>query len=609
MRLLNASTLLVEDFTSRPRPKYAILSHRWTDDEVTFHDVGTPAAPAKTVGYAKIKSCCSVALAEGLSHVWIDTCCIDKSSSAELSEAINSMFRWYGDAEVCFAYLQDVLRGQWNYTRSEWFDRGWTLQELIAPRRMLFFSRDWKPLGSRRDLLGGIIVKTGVEALSLGDTRFLKRVSIAAKMSWAAKRKTFRDEDMAYCLLGVFDVALPPLYGEGSKSAFARLQRKILEESSDLSWLVWDSDDSTDNPSGSVLAPSPSVFVNAGRIYEPRSGSYAPTGLSITNYGIHIRLPCVVHHNQLYIELPSLKANWTDRIFIPVMEHMGRLHRVPDQKVWITAERADILPSKEMPVVLYAGTHQTVGINTVMPRCYVLRNETSLAVSGIWPEHAARVENPHSSLITISATPGGQNLDMPRRLIRLSVPEKPQNTKLMYDYVLEIQPTHSVASWILSRRRGPRRVPGLQRLTDWLGIILPLTNTALPPWVLWLSRLGLGPPPDQVAPGLQRLSCRLGIIPRDSSLRTASVTEAIDWNPSKTLPRDFALSAPVVHVRRRRLTPVTYEFAVTVTTSTREATNMPDLRYYAPIAVALLLLAVITTAASSQAVLRLAKVD
>lgn len=138
MRLLNTTTKKLEE-SSRDRPDYAILSHRWLDEEVTFQDMSRPDVD-QMKGYAKLSAACDMARSLGLDYLWMDTCCIDKSSSSELSESINSMYAWYREAHLCIVYLYDVRRDYWQYQleHSEWFRRGWMLQELIAPSEVLF---------------------------------------------------------------------------------------------------------------------------------------------------------------------------------------------------------------------------------------------------------------------------------------------------------------------------------------------------------------------------------------------------------------------------------------------------------------------------------------
>lgn len=220
-------------------PRYAILSHTWgaCNDEVTFadlkEDIGTDKA-----GYKKLHFCAQQAAKDGLRYFWIDTCCIDKSSSAEVTEAINSMFAWYRDAVRCYVYLSDVsivspasgppAQQGWYpiFQRSRWFTRGWTLQELLAPVFVEFFSVDGHGLGNKYVLLQELHDITGISVQALQGIS-LDKFDRDERMSWVGQRETTREEDMAYSLLGIFNVHMPLIYGEGRKNAFARLQREI----------------------------------------------------------------------------------------------------------------------------------------------------------------------------------------------------------------------------------------------------------------------------------------------------------------------------------------------------------------------------------------------
>jgi hypothetical protein len=235
MRLLkldsNGSFGLVE-FTGDVVPPYAILSHTWGADaeEVTFHEVAAGLGQHKS-GYRKLVFCGTQALQDGLSFFWVDTCCIDKSSSAELTEAINSMFRWYQEAARCYVYLSDVCTGislqhQQQIENSTWFRRGWTLQELLAPKSVFFYSAEGTLLGSRGSLLQEIEAATGICSSAL-QGELLHQFSVETRLSWAEGRVTKRAEDAAYCLLGIFDINLPLIYGEGRRKAFIRLHREI----------------------------------------------------------------------------------------------------------------------------------------------------------------------------------------------------------------------------------------------------------------------------------------------------------------------------------------------------------------------------------------------
>lgn len=209
-------------------------------------------------------------------------------SSSELQEAINSMFRWYEAAQVCYAYLSDVSPGDENpsetnssFQKSKWFTRGWTLQELLAPDVIIFFDRHWVEIGTKHGLRETISSRTGIEHLF-----DFKKASIAQKMSWASTRETLRPEDIAYCLMGLFGVNMPLLYGEGSK-AFIRLQIEIMRSSDDDSIFAWRDHGFPDYRSG-LLARSPFAFMGSGGI---KIGlDRCPVPYSMTNKGLQITL-------------------------------------------------------------------------------------------------------------------------------------------------------------------------------------------------------------------------------------------------------------------------------------------------------------------------------
>jgi len=189
MRLLNTSTGVFEEFIGTNIPAYAILSHTWGDEEVSFKDMTTKPTNRSKKGYTKISMTCRLAQADELQYACIDTCCIDKSSSAELSEAINSMYRWYQSAEKCYAYLADLeSTTQWrqNLPRCRWFTRGWTLQELIAPEEVYFFDEDWNRVFRKSDKIDILALITGVDKNVLRGSRSVLSVSVAQRMSWAS---------------------------------------------------------------------------------------------------------------------------------------------------------------------------------------------------------------------------------------------------------------------------------------------------------------------------------------------------------------------------------------------------------------------------------------
>jgi hypothetical protein len=226
-------------------PEYAILSHTWgtPSEEVTFADVMERTGTAK-IGYRKLLFCAKQAAADRLQHMWIDTCCIDRSSSAELSECINSMFRWYSEAVKCYVYLADVSTaegsrstGEVNWKRafrkSRWFTRGWTLQELLAPTTVEFFSKEGDKIGDKKSLVARIHKITGISVQAL-EGKGLSDFSVNERLSWAQNRQTKREEDAAYSLLGIFDIHMPLIYGEGRKKALARLHKDINESMRDM---------------------------------------------------------------------------------------------------------------------------------------------------------------------------------------------------------------------------------------------------------------------------------------------------------------------------------------------------------------------------------------
>ncbi|KAI0131970.1 heterokaryon incompatibility protein-domain-containing protein [Xylariales sp. AK1849] len=257
MHLINTENYEIVYHINCPKGEYAILSHTWEDEEVTFQDFKDLASARKKKGFVKIQRTVRIARSRGLKWAWVDTCCIDKSSSAELSEAINSMYQWYTDSAICFAYLSDLptekqiiiqhpheddnaitglLRN--SFATCRWWTRGWTLQELIAPRNLDFYDKEWNFYGDKEGLAHEITSITRVSRSILNHNKELDDVAIAVRMSWAATRQTTRAEDTAYCLLGIFDINMPLLYGEGQK-AFVRLQEEICKKTTDLSIFAW----------------------------------------------------------------------------------------------------------------------------------------------------------------------------------------------------------------------------------------------------------------------------------------------------------------------------------------------------------------------------------
>jgi hypothetical protein len=296
MRLINTRTLELEEFHDKSKISYAILSHTWEQDEVTYQDWQDLSIASKKAGYSKIKSACQAASQRQLEYLWVDTNCIDKTSSSELSEAINSMFAWYRDANVCFAYLADIpprsAQGDIpDLSASRWFTRGWTLQELLASTRLIFFARDWSIIETLVALAPEVSAITRIDVDFIIGEQALSQASVAKKMSWLSTRVTTRIEDMAYCMLGIFDINMPLLYGEGSR-AFIRLQEEIIKVSNDHTIFCWIWSNIVPINWVSMLAPYPLTFRHSGHFIRKRNiGGVKP--FSMTNAGLSISLPLI----------------------------------------------------------------------------------------------------------------------------------------------------------------------------------------------------------------------------------------------------------------------------------------------------------------------------
>ncbi|KAI6161746.1 heterokaryon incompatibility protein-domain-containing protein [Pisolithus thermaeus] len=314
--------------------EYAILSHCWDvpekgEKEVHFKELKklTTMKPhkrdeiRKRGGYHKILDTCRRADKDGLRWAWVDSCCINRESSSELSEAINSMFRWYENSRLCYVYLQDVegtLPTESNKEKfpesggwPKWFSRGWTLQELVAPRTVHFFDQGWKFIGNKQELADTLKAITRIPRSVLKDGIGSPRPCAAQILSWAADRRTTRVEDIAYSLLGLLDVNMPMLYGEG-KEAFQRLQEEIIRRFNDHSIFAWDPD-GKDLRTTSVLADGPSHFRGCHNIKRVEFDEFVRElkeviveeelcqarlqMFSVTNGGIQIWLPLTPYHN------------------------------------------------------------------------------------------------------------------------------------------------------------------------------------------------------------------------------------------------------------------------------------------------------------------------
>lgn len=373
-------------FNSDP-PPYAILSHTWQDgQEVSYQELRTDTGKHKS-GYAKIRFCAERAAEDGLEYFWVDTCCIDKSSSAELTESINSMYKWYQQAQICYAYIED-WRPELDWadlastasneqsenasddpvvetsTESEledsedwesipesefddegsceplseagyvtgadeapqtqsrplrWFTRGWTLQELIASKIVEFFDRDRKPRGMKSDpsVVHHLSRITGITQDVLSDVTGdrLRATCLGQRMSWAAYRQTTREEDTAYCLLGIFQVNMSLRYGEGSK-AFLRLQEEILASSTDLSLLAWNQKDGETQTYRGIFSRHPIEFRNLSQCRLDDSEFSVENEIIMTNKGVRMETALFqfeesIRRSRPFLDFPCLSLGCT----------------------------------------------------------------------------------------------------------------------------------------------------------------------------------------------------------------------------------------------------------------------------------------------------------
>jgi hypothetical protein len=293
---------LTEKFINGTNPQYAILSHTWEDEEVTYEDMVEGSGRNKA-GYEKIKFCAEQAAIDGLRYFWVDSCCIKKSSDSELSESLNSMFRWYQGAEKCYVYLSDVSnrktkRGDeetqetWEQTfrKSKWFTRGWTLQELLAPRSVDFFSRERSHLGDKQSLEQPIHEATGITTSALRGA-MLSQFSTSEKFDWAKNRRTTREEDWAYSLLGIFEVSMSVIYGEGRTNAVRRLRKKIDAASEDrdcLQHLYVTDPCHVCHTDGTTPDAGQHVFSSVASLVQQTQHAFLSTDLTLQRHLAHI---------------------------------------------------------------------------------------------------------------------------------------------------------------------------------------------------------------------------------------------------------------------------------------------------------------------------------
>lgn len=391
MRLLRTDThdLRLETFNDESQiPPYAILSHTWLkdEDEITFAELGHGNLQEKR-GWKKLDYSRTQAAEDGLGYIWIDTCCIDRSSSAELTEAINSMFRWYQNSRVCYAYLEDMANVGGNepthllpdLLNCRWFSRGWTLQEMLAPNEVIFYGYTWNRLGSLAALAKQVSEVTKVHVEALTQERSIWSYSVAQRMRWASRRTTTRVQDAAYALLGILDVNLSVIYGEGER-AFRRLQEEVLRAHYDQSIFVYNvgsiplSSEATGDWLG-LLAKAPSDFRGSGNVVAfPYSGrsSCRLTGMEVnfelpvlrrTEHETQVALDCGFENDSTRVAVLNVqKYSGVTNTFCcrsgrPKVETID-IFEIPEQCIYTSvsvvlhASRLDTAPSQDCSILI-----------------------------------------------------------------------------------------------------------------------------------------------------------------------------------------------------------------------------------------------------------------
>ncbi|KIK69186.1 hypothetical protein GYMLUDRAFT_80517 [Collybiopsis luxurians FD-317 M1] len=315
IRLISTLNFECRDFENHP-PPYAILSHTWSEKEKSNPELfgavafDRNALPAQQAGYHKVKASCERAREFGFNYIWIDLWCIDRTSISGLSSGLNEMFRYYQDSSLCLVYLNDIDFDPVTFNGSQlekcqWFTRGWTLLELLAPSSVVFYDRSWEKIGTKISLGNTIVAITGIPFDALSNKCSLESFSIAQRMSWAAHRETTLDEDMAYCLMGIFGVNMSIIYGEGGQEAFMRLQAKIIQQSNDQTIFAWTAEPSL---ARGLLAATPKAFQNSGDIVVD-STYQIQKPFRVTNHGLHVYLNCSDEKNGEMVGLLGCAQN------------------------------------------------------------------------------------------------------------------------------------------------------------------------------------------------------------------------------------------------------------------------------------------------------------
>lgn len=458
MRLLSTKKLQFEEFTDDKIPKYAILSHRWEKEEPSYRDIQNVITQRYTRGPGeeplrnktnnhKIYEFRLVALQNGYDWVWIDTCCIDKSSSAELQESINSMYKWYMKSDVCYAYLSDVSISTENarhkgltssrpwiksFQDSEWFTRGWTLQEMLAPGNLVFFDKHWDRCGNRVELQGAIQAATSINATTLinashENVAYLRSIRSGRLFSWAAHRKTSRHEDRVYSLLGIFNINMPLLYGEADR-AFYRLQTEIIKEYEDVSILAWNYTEADNGFAPNGLAKSPSQFQDYQNLIGKDSYKvpYVAFSPRIIARGLQASLKIMndPYEKRLGYAVLAYERNKRSLVF-PVLFCSSTFVRIPIQNECVRFSDPVWIPSR------FLDTAKT------KPICFIRHVEaTHLFEPGDGISLGSTVWRDYTTTLTYPTQAQVGRRHFPAMLGRFST--TPENTNKDYTFVIEL---------------------------------------------------------------------------------------------------------------------------------------------------------------------------
>ena len=391
MRLLSTHKIQVYEISSDTSsiPAYAILSHTWDGDEISLLDIeglhgywesaagSSDVLVSKKKSFEKIRRATRVARQHGFKYIWVDTCCVDRTNSDDVFEAVNNSYMWFQDAAACYAYLSDVepadrddvFAEKSSFRRSRWFTRSWTLSELIAPEKMEFYARDWTHLGSKgaEKFLKLLAKLSGIPIDVLNRQTDLEDVSIATRMQWAAGRHTTRVEDIGYSLLGIFGVQISINYGEGS-NAFIRLQQEILPKTHDQSLFAWFADDdppqAPSQQAGEIkmwglLADSPRRFAQSGNLQPVTNSTVAEIPWGMTGKGLRagfIIRPCPEFGFSTDIYEAKLSCEPMDLSTSPPLIFLKRLWG--DQFARILADKRSIASSRV--TTIQEGTFETI---------------------------------------------------------------------------------------------------------------------------------------------------------------------------------------------------------------------------------------------------------